>query len=110
RTGQRSAVRILQSHLSSDVFDHIRRIVMDQHEAPHAPVGSGMVRLPKDVPAANSVWVAAVAYDEFSRVVGLRRWESAKRIVPGGSLRFAFAVSSLAGEIERVEFVVEARP
>ena len=30
--------------------------------------------------------------------------------LPGGSLQFAFEVFSLAGEIEKVEFVVEARP
>ena len=71
---------------------------------------SGTVRLPEDVQPADLVWVAAVAYDEFGRVVGVRRWESTAEIIPGGSLEFAFEVSSLAGGIERVEFVVEARP
>jgi hypothetical protein len=71
---------------------------------------SGTVFLPEDAPPASLVWVAAVAYDGFGRVVGVRRWESTAGIVPGGSLEFAFEVSSLAGEIERVEFVVEARP
>ena len=71
---------------------------------------SGVVRLPEDAQPARLVWVAAVAYDEFGRVVGARRWESIAGIVPGGSLEFTFEVSSLAGEIERVEFVVEARP
>jgi LysM repeat protein len=59
---------------------------------------------------ANLVWVAAVAYDEYGRVIGVRRWESTIGINPGGSQEFVFEVSSLAGEIERVEFVVEARP
>jgi len=71
---------------------------------------SGTVYLPEDAQPANLVWVAAVAYDEFGRVVGVRRWESGAGIVPGASLEFAFEISSVAGEIERVEFVVEARP
>ncbi len=71
---------------------------------------SGTVRLPEDVAPAGLVWVAAVAYDRAGRVVGARRWESPAGITPGGSLQFLFEVSSLEGEIERVEFVVEARP
>jgi hypothetical protein len=71
---------------------------------------SGTVRLPEDSQPAYLVWVAAIAYDGFGQVVGVRRWESTAGIDPGGSLGFAFEVSSLAGEIERVEFVVEARP
>jgi hypothetical protein len=54
--------------------------------------------------------VVGVAYDKFGRVVGVRRWESTAGIMPGGSLEFVFEVSSVAGKIERVEFVVEARP
>jgi hypothetical protein len=69
---------------------------------------SGTVYLPEDAQPASLVWVAAVAYDEFGRVVGVRRWESEAGIIPGDSLEFAFDVSSVAGEIERVEFVVEA--
>jgi LysM repeat protein len=71
---------------------------------------SGVVRLPSDSQPASLVWVAAVAYDRAGRAIGVRRWESRAGITPGGSLEFAFEVSSLAGEIERVEFVVEARP
>jgi hypothetical protein len=71
---------------------------------------SGTVRLPQDAVPASLVWVAAVAYDETGRVVGVRRWESTAGISPGGSLNFAFEVYSLAGEIGRVEFVVEGRP
>jgi hypothetical protein len=68
------------------------------------------VRLPEVAQPAKLIWVAAVAYDKFGRVVGVRRWESDAGIIPGGSFEFAFEVSSLAEEIERVEFVVEARP
>jgi hypothetical protein len=71
---------------------------------------SGALRLPDDSRPASLAWVAAVAYDRAGRVVGVRRWESTAGILPGSSLEFSFEVSSLAGEIERVEFVVEARP
>lgn len=71
---------------------------------------SGTVHLPDDSVPEGMVWVAAVAYDDAGRVVGVRRWESTAGVAPGGSLQFTFEVSSLAGEIERVEFVVEARP
>ena len=71
---------------------------------------SGTVLLPEDAQPAGLIWVAAVVYDRAGRVVGVRRWESTAGIAPGGNLDFAFEVSSLVGEIERVEFVVEARP
>ncbi|MDK1079943.1 MAG: LysM peptidoglycan-binding domain-containing protein [Anaerolineae bacterium] len=71
---------------------------------------SGTIRLPDNSNPANLIWVAAVVYDRSGRVVGVRRWESTAEITPGASLPFSFEVSSLAGEIERVEFVVEARP
>jgi len=71
---------------------------------------SGTVLLPENAQPANVVWVAAVAYDEFGQVVGVRRWESTTGITPGSSLQFAFEVSSLKGAIKRVEFVAEARP
>lgn len=71
---------------------------------------SGKVILPEDSRPASLVWVAAVVYDRFGRVAGVRRWESTEGIAPGDSLDFAFDVSSLAGKIGRVEFVVEARP
>ena len=71
---------------------------------------TGQVRTPEEAQSASLVWVAAVAFDGAGRVVGARRWESSDGLAPGGTLPFAFVVSSLAGEIERVEFVVEARP
>jgi hypothetical protein len=65
---------------------------------------SGTVRLPIGSAPANSIWVAAVVYDFSGKVVGVRRWES-----KNGETQFEFEVSSLAGNIEKVEFVVEAR-
>jgi len=70
----------------------------------------GQVLLPADSKPAASVWVAAVAYDRDGRVVGVRRWESSSGLEPGGSLPFSMLLSSVAGDIERVDFVVEARP
>jgi LysM repeat protein len=71
---------------------------------------NGQVRLPEDAKAAKQVWVTGTAYDQAGRVVGVRRWESTPGLSPGGSLPFQFMVSSLGGQIERVEFAVEARP
>ena len=71
---------------------------------------SGQVSLPEEVDAAGQVWVAGTAYDETGRVIGVRRWEWEAGLAPGGSLPFEFMISSLGGEIARVEFAVEARP
>jgi LysM repeat protein len=71
---------------------------------------SGSVLLPENSKAARRVWVTGTAYDEAGRVVGLRRWEWSEGLAAGGSLPFEFMVSSLGGEIARVDFAVEARP
>jgi len=71
---------------------------------------SGMVLIPGDAKAASQVWVVGTAYDEAGRVVGVRRWESNAGLSAGGNLPFEFMVSSIGGEIARVEFAVEARP
>lgn len=69
---------------------------------------SGQVYLPAESTAATQVWIAAVAYDKNGTVVGVRRWEGGA-LQPGGSLNFDFSVSSVGGEIEAVEFAVQAR-
>lgn len=71
---------------------------------------NGQVFLPANSKPAKVIWVAATVYDEAGRVVGVRRWESNAGLPPGGSLPFAFMISSVGGRIERVEFAVEARP
>ena len=71
---------------------------------------NGQVLLPADAKPATQVWVTGTVYDNTGRVVGARRWESNAGLAPGGSLPFEFMVSSLGGQIERVEFAVEARP
>lgn len=70
---------------------------------------SGRVRLPENLPPARVVWIAAAAYDHAGQVVGLRRWELNHVLPPGGEEPFDFWVASLAGEIARVELIVEAR-
>jgi LysM repeat protein len=69
---------------------------------------SGQVYLPSESQAATQTWVAAVAYDKNGTVVGVRRWEGGE-LQPGTSLNFNFAVSSLGGDIEAVEFFVQAQ-
>jgi LysM repeat protein len=71
---------------------------------------TGVVLLQGDTKKASQVWVAATAYDDAGNVVGVRRWESNSGLEAGGNLPFEFMVSSLGGEIARVEFAVEARP
>jgi len=66
------------------------------------------VRLPAESNAATQVWVAAVAYGEDGRVVGVKRWEG--RDSAGESLNFEMTVASLGGRMTRVEFAVETRP
>jgi LysM repeat protein len=70
---------------------------------------SGQIHLPSDAQAATQVWVAAVAYDKGSRVIGVKRWEGGA-IQPGTSIPFNFVISSMGSAIDAVEFVVEARP
>jgi LysM repeat protein len=76
----------------------------------HSAQVSGLIVLQSQSSAANQVWVVATAYDGAGRVVGVRRWESNASLPAGGSLPFQFLVSSVGGNITRVEFAVEARP
>ncbi len=76
----------------------------------HSAQVSGVVLSLSQTATANQVWVAATAYDDAGRVVGVRRWESNASLPAGGSLPFNFLVSSVGGRIAKVEFSVEARP
>lgn len=66
----------------------------------------------KNVPEipASRLWVAATAYDEAGRVVGVRRWESDSPLPAGGTMPFSFEISTMGPAIDRVEIFVEARP
>jgi len=69
----------------------------------------GEVTLPADQGTAQYVWVNATAFDEENHVLGVRRWESTSSLAAGETQTFEFFVYSLAGEIDRVEVLVEAR-
>ena len=76
----------------------------------HSARLTGQVFLAANVENASQVWVAATAYDEAGRVVGVRRWEWDDGLAAGGSIPFDFMLSSIGGKISRVDFAVEARP
>jgi LysM repeat protein len=104
-----TAIRLLPSderYLPATINNTLVQVNADGHSARV----NGQVLLPSDAKAASQVWVTGTAYDETGRVVGVRRWESNAGLSPGGSLPFELMVSSLGGEIARVEFAVEARP
>jgi LysM repeat protein len=72
--------------------------------------GSGQVHLSDLSKPAHRIWIAAVVYDDAGNVTGVRRWETSTVLQPGSDMPFSLGVASLAGEIARVDFVVEARP
>ncbi len=88
----------------------INNTLVEVNAGEHSAQVSGLVLLPNQSSDANQVWVAATAYDDAGRVVGVRKWESNVGLVAGGSLPFEFMLSSIGGRIARVEFAVEARP
>jgi len=103
-----TAIRLLPNdprYLPATVNNTLVQIDADGHFASI----TGEVRLPMESNAATQSWVAAVAYDESGRVVGVKRWEGGG-IQPGGSLSYEMTVASLGGVLTRVEFAVEARP
>ncbi len=64
----------------------------------------GAVVLPENSPPLSQLWVLAVAYDADGNIVGARKWKSA------GEKEFEFSVFSVAGAIDHVEMLSEARP
>jgi hypothetical protein len=71
---------------------------------------AGQVLLTSSAGTANTLWVLAAGYDAGGNVIALRRWEAAAPLSAGGSLPFELTLSSVGPAIERVEFLVEARP
>jgi len=103
-----TAIRLLPNdkrYLPATVNNTLVQINAEGH---YAQI-SGEVKLPAEATAASQTWVAAVAYDEEGRIVGVKRWEG-RGVQPGGTLNFQMSVSSLGGRMTRVEFAVEARP
>jgi LysM repeat protein len=65
---------------------------------------SGEVNLGNNNSLPSQVWALAVAYDANGNIIGSRKWESA------GETQFAITVYSLAGAIDHVMVLTEARP
>jgi hypothetical protein len=59
---------------------------------------------------SSQLWVLAVAYDAEGQVVGVRRWDSTSPMTATEPVSFNFLVSSLGPRIDKVEFLLEARP
>ena len=59
---------------------------------------------------ANTLWILATAYDAAGDVIGVRRWECPSALTADAPVSFDFLVSSVGPEIDRVEFLAEARP
>ncbi len=64
---------------------------------------SGDVVLPEGT-SLSQLWLLAVAYDADGNIVGARKWKSA------GEMEYSFSVFSLAGAIDHVDILSEARP
>jgi LysM repeat protein len=104
-----TAIRLLpndQRYIPATINNTLVQVNADEHSAQV----SGLVLSQSQTSAANQVWVAATAYDDEGRVVGVRRWESSASLSAGGNIPFEFSISSIGGKIARVEFAVEARP
>jgi LysM repeat protein len=71
---------------------------------------TGEVALPEGSANASTVWVVGVAYDQMGNVIGVRRWEGGPGLSAGSRVPFSFLISAVAGRIDRVDFLVEARP
>jgi LysM repeat protein len=64
----------------------------------------GKIILPDETATISQLWVLAVAYDPAGNIIGVRKWKS------NGETEFGITVYSLAGGIDHVEVLVEARP
>jgi len=105
-----TAIRLLPNdarYIPAAVNNTLVQINADGHSA---QVSGLILSPPGQTSVANQVWVAATAYDDAGRVVGVRRWESNAGLNTGESLPFELMISSIGGKIARVEFAVEARP
>ncbi|MFN2195310.1 MAG: LysM peptidoglycan-binding domain-containing protein [Anaerolineales bacterium] len=71
---------------------------------------SGTLRLPEGRDPAGEMRVAAVAYSDDDRVVGVRVEEDLEPLQADQSRRFTLTVYSMGEKIERVEVFSEARP
>jgi len=65
---------------------------------------SGEVLLPDGVPVPAQIWIMIIAYDLNGTLIGGRKWESS------GETQFTLPIFSLAGMIDHVDVLTEARP
>ncbi len=71
---------------------------------------TGHLALPAGQKPASQVWVAAAAFDAGGAVVGVRKWEAASVLSPGGTLSFDLQVYTLGPLIDHVSLLAQARP
>jgi LysM repeat protein len=64
----------------------------------------------EETPPAGQIWLAAIAYDEEGKPVGVRKWETTGEVPPGEAVPFEITVYSLGPNIAAVEVLGEARP
>ncbi len=107
-TPQIQLLSAMQSNSSRYLSATLNNIVAKIDWSGRSAQVSGQIILPAESNAATQVWVAAVAYDANGTVVGVRRWEGGA-LEPGSSFNFDFSVSSVGGEIEAVEFFIQAK-
>jgi LysM repeat protein len=65
---------------------------------------SGDVILPDGIPMPSQLWALIVAYDSNGNIIGARKWEST------GEAQFGLTVYCVAGMIDHIEVLTEARP
>ncbi len=71
---------------------------------------SGNLSLASEGAQASSLHVAAVAFDAFGQIVGLRRWDSNSGLALGSTLPFELLVYTAGPPIASVTVLAEAAP
>jgi len=67
---------------------------------------SGTIQLPADLEDYQSVWIAAVGYQD-NQVIGLRKWVSDSALTPGANLAYQLQLYSLGPALEEVRVFAE---
>jgi hypothetical protein len=96
----------LQANLTSPT------VIIQEPDIRIAPDGlsatiSGTVQLEAGATKGSRLWIAAIALNSFSEVVGIRRSEITQIVNPGESVGFTLTVYSTGGKIAKVELYGE---
>ncbi len=87
--------------------------IINQHitlqEDDRAAEVTGEIQLPEGETDAAYVWINATAFNAEGHVLGVRRWDWMDSPAADSVLDFSFWVYSMAGAIDRIDLVVEAR-